>query len=71
MEINSKFITALLSTALRKLIKKKTGIDIELHIQDVGIYDSDGERLSFSVRVNGYIDKSELQKIIDNGLRNI
>ena len=71
MEIKSKFITALLSAALQKLIKKKTGIDIELHIQDVDIYDPDGDRLSFSVRVNGYIDKSELQKVIDNGLKNI
>lgn len=58
MEIGSRFITALLSAALRKLIKKKTGIDIGLYIHDVNIYDSDGERLGFRVSLDGNIDKT-------------
>lgn len=71
MNIKSKLITGLLSVVLQKVIKKKLGTDITLQINGVDIYDVDEKAVGVHLDMDALIDKTELQKLVDNGLKNI
>ena len=71
MIIKSKLITGLLSVVLEKLIKKKLGTDITLEINGVDIYDVDEKAVGIHLDLDALIDRTELQKLVDNGLKNI
>lgn len=71
MNIKSKLIRGLLSVVLQKLIKKKLGTDITLEINGVDIYDVDEGAVGVHLDMDALIDRTELQKLVDNGLRNI
>ena len=71
MNVKSKLIRGLLSVVLQKLIKKKLGTDIILEFNGVDIYDLDEERVGVRLDMDAFIDRTELQKLVDNGLRNI
>lgn len=71
MNIKSKLITGLLSVVLQKLIKKKVGTDITLEINGVDIYDVDEGAVGVHLDMDALIDRTELQKLVDNGLKNI
>ena len=71
MEIKSKLITGLLSVVLQKLIKKKLGTDITLEINGVDIYDVDEGAVGVHLDMDALIDRTELQKLVDNGLKNV
>lgn len=71
MNIKSKLITGLLSVVLQKLIKKKLGTDITLEINGVNIYDVDEGAVGVHLDMDALIDRTELQKLVDNGLKNI
>lgn len=71
MNIKSKLITGLLSVVLQKLIKKKLGTDITLQINGVDIYDVDESAVGVHLDMGALIGRTELQKLVDNGLKNI
>ena len=71
MNIKSKLITGLLSVVLQKVIKKKLGTDITLEINGVDIYDVDESAVGVHLDMDALINRTELQKLVDNGLRNI
>ena len=71
MNIKSKLIRGLLSVVLQKLIKKKLGTDITLQINGVDIYDVDEGAVGVHLDMDALIDRTELQKLVDNGLKNI
>lgn len=71
MNIKSKLITGLLSVVLQKVIKKKLGTDITLEINGVDIYDVDEGAVGVHLDMDALIDRTELQKLVDNGLKNI
>lgn len=71
MNIKSKLIRGLLSVVLQKLIKKKLGTDITLEINGIDIYDLDEGAVGVHLDMDALIDRTELQKLVDNGLRNI
>ena len=71
MNIKSKLITGLLSVVLQKLIKKKLGTDITLEINGVDIYDVDEGAVGVHLDMDALIDRTELQKLVDNGLKNV
>lgn len=71
MNIKSKFIGGLLSVVLQKVIKKKLGVDITLQINGIDIYDVDEGAVGVHLDMDALIDRTELQKLVDNGLRNI
>lgn len=71
MNIKSKLITGLLSVVLQKLIKKKLGTDITLEINGVDIYDVDEGSVGVHLDMDALIDRTELQKLVDNGLKNV
>lgn len=71
MNIKSKFIGGLLSVVLQKVIKKKLGVDITLQINGVDIYDVDESAVGVHLDMDALIDRTELQKLVDNGLKNI
>lgn len=71
MNIKSKLIRGLLSVVLQKLIKKKLGTDITLEINGIDIYDVDEGAVGVHLDMDALIDRTELQKLVDNGLRNI
>ena len=71
MNIKSKLITGLLSVVLQKVIKKKLGTDITLEINGVDIYDVDKGAVAVHLDMDALIDRTELQKLVDNGLKNI
>lgn len=71
MNIKSKLIRGLLSVVLQKLIKKKLGTDITLEINGVDIYDVDEGAVGVHLDMDALIDRTELQKLVDTGLKNI
>lgn len=71
MNIKSKLIRGLLSVVLQKLIKKKLGTDITLEINGVDIYDVDEGAVGVHLDMDALIDRTELQKLVNNGLKNI
>ena len=71
MNIKSKLITGLLSVVLQKLIKKKLGTDITLEINGIDIYDVDEGAVGVHLDMDALIDRTELQKLVDNGLKNL
>lgn len=71
MNVKSKLIRGLLSVVLQKLIKKKLGTDITLEINGVDIYDVDEGAVGVHLDMDALIDRTELQKLVDNGLKNI
>lgn len=71
MNIKSKLIRGLLSVVLQKLIKKKLGTDITLEINGIDIYDVDEGAVGVHLDMDALIDRTELQKLVDNGLKNI
>lgn len=71
MNIKSKLIRGLLSVVLQKLIKKKLGTDITLEINGIDIYDVDEGTVEVHLDMDALIDRTELQKLVDNGLKNI
>lgn len=71
MNIKSKLITGLLSVVLQKLIKKKLGTDITLEINGIDIYDVDEGAVGVHLDMDALIDRTELQKLVDNGLKNV
>ena len=71
MNIKSKLITGLLSVVLQKLIKKKLGTDITLEINGIDIYDVDEKAVGVHLDMDALIDRTELQKLVDNGLKNV
>lgn len=71
MNIKSKLITGLLSVVLQKVIKKKLGTDITLEINGIDIYDVAEGAVGVHLDMDALIDRTELQKLVDNGLRNI
>lgn len=71
MNIKSKLIRGLLSVVLQKLIKKKLGADITLEINGVDIYDVDEGAVGVHLDMDALIDRTELQKLVDTGLKNI
>lgn len=71
MNIKSKLMRGLLSVVLQKLIKKKLGTDITLEINGVDIYDVDESTVGVHLDMDALIDKTELQKLVNTGLKNI
>ena len=71
MNIKSKLMRGLLSVVLQKVIKKKLGTDITLEINGVDIYDVDEGSVGVHLDMDAFIDRTELQKLVDNGLKNI
>lgn len=71
MNIKSKLMRGLLSVVLQKVIKKKLGTDIILEFNGVDIYDLDEEKVGVHLDMDAFIDRTELQKLVDNGLKNI
>lgn len=71
MEIKSKFILRMISTVIEKILKKKTGGDINIAIDKIYVTDTDNEYLDFQLNVKGYISQTNIKKLIDNGLKNI
>ena len=71
MNIKSKLMRGLLSVVLQKLIKKKLGADVTLEINGVDIYDVDEGAVGVHLDMDALIDRTELQKLVDNGLKNI
>ena len=71
MNIKSKLMRGLLSVVLQKVIKKKLGTDIILEFNGVDIYDLDEERVEVHLDMDALIDRTELRKLVDNGLKNI
>lgn len=71
MEIKSKFILLMISTAIEKVFKKKTGRDIHIVINKIYVTDTGNGYLDFQLNANGYITQSDIKKLIDDGLKNI
>lgn len=63
LRIKSKFLKGIIENYICKFVKKKTGIDANLHINDVDVVNNNGE-ISFSVSINGFCSEKELTKLI-------
>lgn len=71
MSIESKLLTGILSTILTKLIKSKIDMNIVLDINELRVYDIEDGGVGVHLDVCGRINRKDLQKLVDNGLRNI
>ena len=71
MEIKSKLLTGILSTILTKLIKSKIDTNIVLDINELRVYDLEDGGVGVHLDACGRINRKDLQKLVDNGLKNI
>ena len=66
MKFDSDFSTKLMSKYLKRQIKKKTGFDVDVKIGSVYLSVDDGDTAHISINVKADINKSDLEKIVDD-----
>lgn len=65
MKIVSKFTTNMISKLVRKVLRKKTGYDIDIQLNRITASINDG-RTHIHLDVDAELDKDELTKILKN-----
>lgn len=63
MSIVSKFTTSIVSKLVEKVLRKKTGYDVNIQLNDVRAYYSN-EKAHVHLDVDAELDKEELMRII-------
>lgn len=63
MKIVSKFTRGIISKAVRMIVHKKTGYDIDIQLNDVAVTIVDG-KAHLHLDVDAELDKDELAKVL-------
>ncbi len=65
MRIVSKFTRGIISKVVRKTLKKKTGYDVGVQVNELNVAITDG-RAHIHLNVDAELNKEELMKILKN-----
>lgn len=65
MKIKSAFLKAIVSKIIKKSIKRKTGANVDVHLEDLDIVVIDG-KAKVHLEANAVIEKDDLTRIVNN-----
>lgn len=64
MKIKSTFITGIISKLIRKVVKKKVGCDVNIHINELTADTNDNGKTHIHLDIDAEMDKEELMKLL-------
>lgn len=66
MKIESKFMTGLIGKVIEKALKKKTGRDVKVQLNEIGVQDITDDIISAKINLEMRMSKEELSKLLES-----
>lgn len=66
MKIESKFMTGLIGKVIEKALKRKTGRDIRVQLNEIGVQDITDDIISAKINLEMRMSKEELSKLLES-----
>ena len=66
MKIESKFMTGLIGKVIEKALKRKTGRDIRVQLNELGVQNITDDVISAKINLEVRMSKEELSKLLES-----
>lgn len=66
MKIESKFMTGLIGKVIEKALKRKTGRDIRVQLNELGVQNITDDVISSKINLEVRMSKKELSKLLES-----
>ena len=66
MKIESKFMTGLIGKVIERLLRKKTGRDVKVQLNELGVQNITDDVISAKINLEVRISKEELSKLLES-----
>ena len=66
MKIESKFMTGLIGKAIERLLRKKTGRDVKVQLNELGVQNITDDVISAKINLEVRMSKEELSKLLES-----
>lgn len=66
MRIESKFMTGLIGKVIEKALKRKTGRDVKVQLNEIGVQDITDDIISAKIDLEVRMSKEELSKLLES-----
>lgn len=66
MKIESKFMTGLIGKVIEKALKRKTGRDVRVQLNEIGVQDITDDIISAKINLEMRMSKEELSKLLES-----
>ena len=65
MKIESKFMTGLIGKVIERLLRKKTGRDVKVQLNELGVQNITDDVISAKINLEVRMSKEELSKLLE------
>ena len=66
MKIESKFMTGLIGKVIERLLRKKTGRDVKVQLNELGVQNITDDVISAKINLEVRMSKEELSKLLES-----
>ena len=66
MKIESKFMTGLIGKVIERLLRKKTGRDVKVQLNELGVQNITDDVISAKINLEVRMSKEELLKLLES-----
>ena len=66
MKIESKFMTGLIGKVIERLLRKKTGRDVKVQLNELGVQNITDDVISAKINFEVRMSKEELSKLLES-----
>lgn len=66
MKIESKFMTGLIGKVIERLLRKKTGHDVKVQLNELGVQNITDDVISAKINLEVRMSKEELSKLLES-----
>lgn len=66
MKIESKFMTGLIGKMIERLLRKKTGRDVKVQLNELGVQNITDDVISAKINLEVRMSKKELSKLLES-----
>ena len=66
MKIESKFMTGLIGKVIERLLRKKTGHDVKVQLNELGVQNITDDVISAKISLEVRMSKEELSKLLES-----
>lgn len=66
MKIESKFMTGLIGKVIERLLRKKTGRDVKVQLNELGVQNITDDVISAKISLEVRMSKEELSKLLES-----
>ena len=66
MKIESKFMTGLIGKVIERLLRKKTGHDLKVQLNELGVQNITDDVISAKISLEVRMSKEELSKLLES-----